>query len=116
MQRLHICHHGPKLFWPYPDDKGVEELPVVPRYLFRAFDASSSGLSDGDVVASTASMFSKAGVSRSDILSLGLEDRAERLLAHLTKPCFGGGDHTDDLMSWSSSMLFVLQYAISTLR
>jgi hypothetical protein len=112
VQRLHICPDGPTLFWPFPGDNGVEDLPAVPRYLFRAFDASSSGLSDEDVVASSASMFSKAGGSRSDILSLELENRAKRLGAHLTKLCFGDGDHADDLMSWSSSMLFVLQYAI----
>lgn len=112
VQRLHICPDGPTLFWPYPVDNAVEELPVVPRYLFRAFDASSSGLSDEDVVASSASMYIKAKGSRCDLLSLKLEDRAEKLVAHLKKPCFGDNNPTDDLMSWSSSMLFVLQYAI----
>jgi hypothetical protein len=33
------------------------------------------------------------------------------LYSHLTKSCFGGEDD-DNLMSWSSSLLFVIQYAI----
>lgn len=33
------------------------------------------------------------------------------MCAHLKKKCFGEADRADNLTSWSSSMLFVLQYA-----
>ena len=111
VRMLHGCQGGPTLFWPYPDDTEFEDLPEIPRYLFRAFDAASSGKSDETVVASSASIHQKK-TSRTDLLSLEIEGRAEKLYAHLKKKCFGDADHADNLMSWSSSMLFVLQYAI----
>jgi hypothetical protein len=108
---LHLCQGGPTLFWPYPRVDGSEDLPNVPRYLFRTFDIDSSGKSDKDVVASSASMH-LGELSRKDLLSFELDSRAAKLGAHLSKTCFGTADCSDNLMSWSSSMLFVLQYAI----
>jgi hypothetical protein len=49
--------------------------------------------------------------SRTDILALKEEKAATLLHAHLTKSCFGGED-SDNLMSWTSSLLFAIQYAI----
>ncbi|KAM0715815.1 hypothetical protein Q7P37_008329 [Cladosporium fusiforme] len=111
VQMLHRSRGGPTLFWSHSGFVDFEDLPDTPRYLFRAFDAASSGESNSTVVASTASKYRKE-ISRTDLLSLGPGDRAERLCAHLNKKCFGEADHSDDLMSWSSSLLFVLQYAI----
>lgn len=111
VRMLHGCEDGPTLFWPYPANHGIEDLPDVPRYLFRAFDDSSSGKSDEHLVASSTSMHQKED-SQVDLLSLDAEVKAQRLYTHLKKTCFGAGFNTDNLMSWSSSMLFVLQYAI----
>lgn len=111
VRMLHGCQGGPTLFWPYSDDDKSEDLPDVPRYLFRAFDAASSGKSDENIVASSASTYAK-DTCRTDLLSLELEKRTERLCTHLKKKCSGETDCADNLMSWSSSLLFVLQYAI----
>jgi hypothetical protein len=111
VRMLHGCQGGPTLFWPYPNDDESEGLPDVPKYLFRAFDAASSGESDENVVASSASIYAK-DTCRTDLLSMELEQRAEKLCTHLKKKCFGEADYADNLMSWSSSLLFVLQYAI----
>ena len=111
IKTLHACPGGPTLFWPYPSQEDIGDLPDTPSFLFRTFDASSSGLSNDAVVASPASMQSQTKPRR-DFLSLELEDRAQRLCAHLQKSCFGDNNRLDDLMSWSSSLLFVLQYAI----
>lgn len=111
VRMLHGCQDGPTLFWPYPADVGIKDLPEVPRYLFRAFDDSSSGRSDKNAVASSVSIYHE-DLSRIDLLSWSLHDRGAKLGAHLGKECFGTADRADNLMSWSSSMLFVLQYAI----
>ena len=111
VRMLHGCQGGPTLFWPYSDVGESEDLPDVPRYLFRAFDAASSGESNENVVASSASTYAK-DTCRIDLLSMGIEERAERLCTHLKKKCFGEADIADNLMSWSSSLLFVLQYAV----
>lgn len=111
VQILHCCRDGPTLFWPYPDDGHVEALPDIPTYLFRAYDAASSGNSNDAVVASSASMYQEK-TCRTDLLSLQPQERAKKLCGHLKKKCFGGTDHADNLMSWSSSLLFTIQYAI----
>lgn len=108
---LHGCQWGPTLFWAYPDGDDSEHLPDIPKYLFRTFDEASSGESNETMVASSA-IVHRNKTSRTDILSLNREERIERLCAHLKKDCFGKQDHADNLMSWTSSLLFALQYAI----
>ncbi|KAK0894601.1 hypothetical protein LTR91_023648 [Friedmanniomyces endolithicus] len=91
--------------------RSERDLPESPRYLFRTFDSASSGKSDEDMVASSASIY-MPGTSRDDLLSLEPKEACKKLCAHLNKTCFGDADHADNLISWSSSLLFVLQYAI----
>jgi hypothetical protein len=62
-------------------------------------------------VTSSASIHKGERFSKTDLLSLEPEEASRRLYAHLIKRCFEG-DGSDNLMSWSSSLLFVIQYAI----
>lgn len=105
------CPGGATLFWPLADNDSGNHLPATPQYLFRAFDSKSTGKSDDTVVASAASMYMGPGYSATDILSLERNERSSKLLAHLNKSCYHG-DGDDNFMSWSSSFLFVIQYAI----
>ncbi|KAK5444219.1 hypothetical protein LTS15_010572 [Exophiala xenobiotica] len=102
---------GPTLFCPPARlHTPLSFLEDVPRYLFRTFDGASSGKNDSSVVASIASVLMPSK-SRHDLLSMD-EDRVTQLLyQHLNKSCFGG-DGSDNLMSWTSSLLFAIQYGI----
>ncbi|KAF4993921.1 hypothetical protein FDECE_13272 [Fusarium decemcellulare] len=105
------CPDGPTLFYP-PAASNVAQSIDSPfknaaRYLFRAFDRKSSGTNNDDVVASTMSKSERG----TDILSLATHDAAKMLLGHLNKGPFNGLAR-DNLMSWSSSLMFVIQYAI----
>ncbi|KAK4215770.1 hypothetical protein QBC37DRAFT_457898 [Rhypophila decipiens] len=109
--------HGPTLF--IPPEKcfvGGFHLTEVPRYLFRAFDESSSGLSNDHVVASQQSISSfhfQREQSKVDLFSRSPADAARILYTHLNKKdCFGVCSSEDNLMSWSSSLPHVVQYAI----
>lgn len=105
-QALQKCPGGPTLFLPtgslYTD---------TPRYLFRAFDSASFGRNDDIVIASAASVFPELEVDHISILSLPQEEGSKRLGKHLwnkdSDPC-----NPTNLVSWSSSLLFVVQYAI----
>lgn len=108
VQALGQCPDGPTLFY---SPASQLTYPAVPRYLFRAFDNESSGRNDQYVVASAESISAMPLRSRVDLLSRTTGEITQMLYSHLTKSCFGGKD-TDNLMSWSSSLLFVLQYAI----
>lgn len=103
--------NGPTLFYPPAGPHGSSLTMHVPRYLFRAFDAESSGINDGNVIASVASKYDRLQISRNDILSLDEQTAAKLLHAHLKKCCFSG-ERCDNLMSWTSSLLFAVQYAI----
>ncbi|KAF2650060.1 hypothetical protein K491DRAFT_732603 [Lophiostoma macrostomum CBS 122681] len=109
---LHNAPDGPTLFYPpaAPSIKAPKVM-AVPKYLFRTFDDGSSGHNDEKLIASIASMNASQDRSRTDILSLGTEETTKLLYAHLYKSCFGGDD-SDNLMSWTSSLLFAVQYAI----
>ncbi|KEQ75626.1 hypothetical protein M436DRAFT_40810 [Aureobasidium namibiae CBS 147.97] len=101
---------GPTLFIP-TDTLGANDLLDTSRYLFRAFDLASPERTDDTVVASAASVYSDLEVDHFNILSLDKEEANSRLHNHLTKGLFGAPD-SDNLMSWSNSLLFVIQYAI----
>ncbi|KAH9213134.1 hypothetical protein DL95DRAFT_367320 [Leptodontidium sp. 2 PMI_412] len=111
---LHRCPNGPTLFYP-PASYEVKlqkfATTDVPQYLFRTFDRKSSGRSDDNVVASMASITESPEESRKDLLSLPKDEAIGMLHTHLTKRCCGGED-SDNLMSWTSSLLFAIQYAI----
>jgi hypothetical protein len=111
VEALRTCQNGLTLFYPPATHLSQCHLTEVPRYLFRAFDQASSGRSDEDVVASVESI-SEESNSRVDILSKSTEVATSMLYGHLNKLCFGDGDNSHNLMSWSSSLLFVIQYAV----
>jgi hypothetical protein len=108
-QALQTCPGGPTLFI-HKEIRCSDDIPHTSRYLFRAFDSASSGLSDDTVVASAASIYSDTEFDHHNILSLEKRGASQRLHEHLTKDLFGGSD-SDNLMSWSNSLLFVIQYA-----
>ncbi|EEU34828.1 uncharacterized protein NECHADRAFT_88411 [Fusarium vanettenii 77-13-4] len=115
VRALNHCPGGPTLFYPPGASSAARsiEWPFndIQRYLFRAFDSKSSGRNDDNVVASTMSKFGTPERSKIDILSLGTHNASEMLYKHLNKGCFNG-EASDNLMSWSSSLMFVIQYAI----
>jgi len=103
---------GPTLFCPSPySSAGALKLEAVPRYLFRTFDRYSSGQNDESVMASAASIAGSQGSSRIDILELDRHTATKVLHMHLSGDVFTEGP-PDNLMSWTSSLLFAIQYAI----
>ena len=111
LQALANCESGTTIFWPLADRQSKEPaLSDPPKYLFRAFDSKSSGISNLDIVSSLASQY-QVQTCKTDLLSLDRTEAAEKLQAHLNKSPFGG-EGSDNLMSWSSSLLFVIQYAL----
>jgi hypothetical protein len=107
---------GPTLFYP-PASFSTESLNLdaVPQYLFQTVDEASSGRNDESVIASMASIVGSQESSRIDLLTLERHRAAKLLHMHLTKDCFGGKE-SDNLMSWTSSLLFAIQYAVWRLR
>ncbi|EPE33950.1 hypothetical protein GLAREA_06963 [Glarea lozoyensis ATCC 20868] len=111
---LDNCPSGPTLFYPRASSNTKIwefETTATPRYLFRTFDQKSSGRNDDCVIASTMAVMSLQD-SRIDLLSLPKNQATSILHAHLTKSCWGSGAASDNLMSWTSSLLFAIQYAI----
>lgn len=106
---LNNAPNGPTLFYP-PTSFNSHSLKFedVPQYLFRAFDAFILG-SDG-VVRSIESSIKPEGNSRTDLLSLNTDQATTLLHAHLKKTCFSR--EKDNLVSWTSSLLFAIQYAL----
>jgi len=107
---LNNSPNGPTLFYPAGGLYGKRLSLDVPRYLFRTYDADSSGENNDNVIASTASCCLPE--SKPDILSIEKQEARVLLLMHLDKDCFGKGIKRDNLMSWTSSLLFAIQYAI----
>ena len=58
-----------------------------------------------------ATLYKNTGSSRTDLLALERYQASERLATHLNKRPYEG-HISDNLMSWSSSLLVVVQYAI----
>lgn len=83
----------------------------TPRYLFRAFDSASCGRNDDTVIASAVSAFPELEVDQFDILSLPQEEASERPGKHLWNQPLDAWEPTV-LVSWSNSLLFVIQYTI----
>ncbi|GIZ48700.1 hypothetical protein CKM354_001175000 [Cercospora kikuchii] len=110
--QLRSCRDEPTLFWPLAQSDGCGEVPECPRYLFRAADDSSSGQNDADIIASAASMFCSSHSKKDLLLPKTRSTAADRLHKHLKKDCFGAGHPGNNLTSWSSSLLFVVQYAL----
>ncbi|KAI4949078.1 hypothetical protein J4E91_005541 [Alternaria rosae] len=109
---LHNVPAGPTLFYP-PATKIYESLHFenLPQYLFRTFDSGSSGTSNESVIASKASKGGPRRHERIDLLTLPENELVESLRMHFDKGCFDAND-TDNLISWTSSLLFAIQYAV----
>lgn len=106
---------GPTLFCP-PAGFRLHFLgfDTVPHYLFRTFDEASSGKNDENMIASIVRSGSHIR-GKTDILTLGRGEATSLLCEHLTKRCFSGAED-DNFMSWTSFLLFAIQYAIWRLR
>jgi hypothetical protein len=98
----------PTLFDP-PEGTDSWNCEELPRYLFRVYDDNSPGINTRSVIASCQSAIGSPEDSRRDILSWPPEKAADMLWRHLTKNCWAT---SDNLVSWSSSFMFVIQYAI----
>ncbi|EXF79335.1 hypothetical protein CFIO01_02070 [Colletotrichum fioriniae PJ7] len=82
-------------------------LKKIPRYLFRVHAPSTAGETSLESVVSRAALCGHAGAG-CDIFSMPPGEAAEMLNCHLR----GWARDGDNLMSWTSSLLFALQYAL----
>lgn len=109
---LSRCPNGPTLFYPPANHEiklhvlGNEDIP---RYLFRTFDTDSWAKSNNSVVASIASVRHD---SRIDILSLSALKATNLMYKHLDGKHPYTWNREDNLVSWTSSLLNAIQYAI----
>jgi hypothetical protein len=104
---LNNCPDGPTLFIPPESTSFEEELPSArdpPKYLFRAYDSKSWGYNTSNVIASEGYLN-----SRVDIFSPKRHNPSGMLYGHLIGPYTSTRD--DNLVSWSSSLMFVIQRA-----
>lgn len=109
---LNRAPSGLALFYPRTsNDIDLTNPKTIPPYLFRVFDMKSSGNNDEEVMASSihASQVRTSGVN--DLL--GMEDvKATRLLSyHIDHKWRRKYDDQDNLVSWTSSLLYAVQYA-----
>lgn len=95
-------------FTPGPSyGDATSALKKIPRYLFRVHAPSASGETSLESVVSRAALCGHAGAG-CDIFSMPPGEAAEMLNCHLR----GWARDGDNLMSWTSSLLFALQYAL----
>lgn len=91
-------------------------LDQDPRYLYRTFDSRSSGYSDDRVVISPAAS-AKLPHHSTDIFSLSTEMALAIIKKHLDpwhdkeSNVDDQGPNIDNLMSWTTSLLYAVQYA-----
>ncbi|EXM12485.1 hypothetical protein RAB80_011392 [Fusarium oxysporum f. sp. vasinfectum] len=113
IQSLCNCPGGPTIFQPenFVFSDSVNKPPKhMPRYLFRAYDDNSTGRNDKDVIASILSQCGEANSHGIDVFSMDYKEASQMLHQHLDKGPFRS-NVTDNLVSWSSSLMFVIQYA-----
>ncbi|KAF5618484.1 uncharacterized protein FTJAE_12182 [Fusarium tjaetaba] len=114
IQSLCNCPGSPTLFRPEDacafGDSAKRPPKHMTRYLFRAYDANSTGRNDEEVMASISSQHDEANHHRTDIFSMDYQEASEMLHQHLHKG-LSGTWVTNNLVSWSSSLIFVIQYA-----
>lgn len=114
---LNRCPHGPTIF----QLEDGPDHPDSPRYLFRTFDQNSLGRTDQDAAASSRATFQNAPNSR-DFCSLDKAVAAKMLSNHLNPPRptssleYSSVGYSDNLTSWTSSLLYAIQYAIYRCR
>lgn len=116
---LSNCPHGPTLFdtlpiWsllPFLDGFLQEDLGL-PRYLFRVFDKNSGGGADDNEIKSQATVDQVDGI-KTDLLSDDKNMATIKLYQHLEGTWWEYLDPLpDNLVSWTSSLLVALQYAV----
>ncbi|KAF4945239.1 hypothetical protein FGADI_12099 [Fusarium gaditjirri] len=108
------CPGGPTLFQP-PDNSAINHSVKrppkhMPRYLFRVWDDNSKGYNSEDVIASVLSQNAEASHNKIDIFSMDHQEASEMLHHHLDKG-LSNTLQTNNIVSWSSSLIFVIQYA-----
>ena len=91
------------------------DLERPPRFLFRTFDHKSSGHSDDRVIASPAAKFGLPHRAK-DIFSLDSEVAISIVDKHLNpwlrkNSTDSDPYHDDNFMSWTTSLLYAVQYA-----
>lgn len=92
----------------------IRPQKALGTYTNKAGASSVPAVFHRNVVVSIAKVCAAKESSRIDIVSLNKRQATERPHVHLNKLCFAGeGDDRDNnLPSWSSSLLFVIQHAI----
>lgn len=99
------------LFNPRDTKREYVNLHDVPRYLFRLYDTTSTGTTNADVVVSrAATQTTKPTLGKKDLFSMPPCEAADLLNQHLQWDF--RHDTRDNLMSWSTSLLFILQYGL----
>lgn len=106
LQILNTCPCGPTLF-----SETVCPVGDMPHYLFRVFDHTSTSKSNEHMVASQASICEAVG-NRTDLLSLDKQAAVKMLYKHLKWFTFDDPKAPGNLTSWTSSLLYAIQYAI----
>jgi hypothetical protein len=123
IRTLNECLSGPTLFHPQgasPSATIHRSFEDVPRYLFRVYDSKSLGLNSDTVFASDHSFVPYGALApKVDLRSLDDLRASDMLYDHLErKNCFNGsrlssnGELRDNLVSWTSSLMNAIQYAI----
>jgi len=111
-QCLNKCPSGPTLFIPLkdrsPSGSPLSTAENPPRYLFMPYDFVSPGTNSKDIFTSEAHNAHGSARSKKDIFSMGTDDASKMLHRHLDGPTA----RTDNLVTWSRSLLFVLQAAV----
>ncbi|KAF4435898.1 hypothetical protein F53441_13406 [Fusarium austroafricanum] len=104
-------------FKPKPGQENNFSFGLTPSYLFRLYTPNSAGYTDVNHVASPACCIEDPSQKDTegydcnmDLLQLPPVQAAKRLSAHLEWKCQNG--RPCNLMSWSSSLLFLLQYGL----
>ncbi|KAF2439209.1 hypothetical protein P171DRAFT_422826 [Karstenula rhodostoma CBS 690.94] len=109
---LNSAPFGPTLFYP-PASHHLRNLKLreVPRYLFRTFETTAVDTNEEGVIASTASRRRNGEKARVDVLTMDMGEVTELLDGHLNTAPFDEVP-SDDFTSWTSSLLYAIQYAI----
>ncbi|RFN49475.1 hypothetical protein FIE12Z_6264 [Fusarium flagelliforme] len=112
-QCLNRCPCGPTLFIPPKHCHPFQPPPPLaddpPRYLFRAYDSGSLGSNGEEIFTSRGHENFGSVHSKQDLLTMDRQDASTMLHRHLNGPY--RSIEADNLVSWSSSLLSVIQYA-----
>ncbi|CAG7564269.1 unnamed protein product [Fusarium equiseti] len=111
-QCLNKCPSGPTLFIPLKDlsssGSPLSTGEDPPRYLFMPYDFASPGTNSKDIFTSEAHDSHGSAHSKKDIFSMGTDGASKMLHLHLDGP----EARTDNLVTWSRSLLFVVQASV----